>query len=150
MSFTLLLRGGFCTVCVRHFGNVLQGTVVLRGEVNPAQFATRSGPAGLPVGGREQVGFGLLRFWQLGAERSCTRLAEGGWKGWVEPQPGRGFQGRFLIKSATTQQTRVLLSTGGDKPILRSSGQRNSSAAAPGLRLGAAGAGMGVTGSHWR
>lgn len=142
-------REVFSMVCVRRFGNVLQGMVVLRGEVNPAQFTTRSGPGGLPVGGREPVGFGLLHFWQLGAERSRARLSEGGWKGWVEPQPGWGFQGRFLIKSATTQQTCVLLSTGGDKPILRSSGQRKSSAAAPGEQQEQGWMLLGRTGGDW-
>lgn len=45
---------------VRYFGNVLQETVAVRGEFKPAQFTRRSGPGGLPVGGRKQVGFGLL------------------------------------------------------------------------------------------
>lgn len=67
----------------------------------------------------------------------------------VEPQPGWGFQGRFLIKSATTQQTCVLLSTGGDKPILRSSGQRNSSAAAPGEQQEQGWMLLGCTGGDW-
>lgn len=45
---------------VRRFGNVLQETVAIRGEFKPAQFTRRSGPGGPPVGGRKQVGFGLL------------------------------------------------------------------------------------------
>lgn len=67
----------------------LTDRAAIRSEFKPGEW--RSGPGGLPVGGRKQVGFGFF-FWQLGTDRSYTRA---GSKDWVELQPGRVFREGF-------------------------------------------------------
>lgn len=53
-----------------------------------------SGPGGLPVGGRKQVGFGFFS-WQLGTDRSYTRA---GSKGRAELQPRGVCRKGFPLK----------------------------------------------------